>query len=296
MDAGEPIRSAARAARTTAATLDRIVRAEDRLMAALGVTAGELTPEGIRKARQILGNLLLGRAAEIAFETIYREVMRTNELELVDLREARNDTDYRVLNGQRRSVYRLNIKFHGSAFRRAPELVGLQPEDCFALATYKIYSAQLKQAEERLPYIFAIVGVPGLTGESVGERMEDRATMLVALLHASPRAQRKRDIEDAIVGRLVSTNDRVFTETYSLVHAAKWYVLSANKAVKLLRGKLFDRVFALKVRGFARVFRGAELDMHFSLREDLTPLAEFLRTLREEGPTKVSAMLTGGDY
>jgi hypothetical protein len=272
------------------------VEADDRVLACLGATPAAVTADGIRKSKQILGNLLLGRCAEIAFETIYREEMRTNELELVDLREARNDTDYRVLNGQRRPVYRLNIKFHGSSFRRAPELVGLRPEDCFALATYKIYSAQLKQAEERLPYIFAIVGVPGLTGESVGERFQHALVDLVALLHASPRAQRKRDIEDTIVNSLVNTRDVVFVETYSLVHDAKWYVLSASKAVKLLREKLFDRVFALKIRGFARVFGRAELDMHFSLQEDLVPLTAFLRTLREEGPTKVSAMLTGGDY
>ena len=47
-------------------------------------------------------------------------------------------TDYRVLNGGGRQVFRLNIKFHGTLFGKAPELVGLDSEDCFPLATYKI--------------------------------------------------------------------------------------------------------------------------------------------------------------
>ena len=46
----------------------------------------------------------------------------------------------------------------------------------------------------------------------------------------------------------------------------------------------FERVFALRVRGFAPRFPGAALDMHFSLSPDLTPLHRFLDTAgRTEG-------------
>ena len=64
--------------------------------------------------------------------------MHSEEFELRDLREGRTDTDYRLYNGRGRPIYRVNIKFHGSPFRRAPEMVGLESDDCFALATYKI--------------------------------------------------------------------------------------------------------------------------------------------------------------
>lgn len=289
------VRAAARAVRTTAASLTKAVESADPVREILQVDPANLPAESIRKSKQILGNLLLGRCAEVAFENIYREEMRTHELHLRDVRESRNDTDYRVFNGQGRKMYRLNIKFHGSPFRRAEELVGLQPEDCFALATYKIHSAQLKQAEEKLPYIFAIVGVHGLTAEAVGERLSPQFVELVALLHESSKATKKRDVEDAVVNHLAETNDPVFSEMYERVRRADWYILSANKAVKLLREKLFERVFALRLRNFARAFGRAELDMHFSLSGDLTLLAVFLRTLRE-GPTKVAAMLTNGDY
>ena len=70
----------------------------------------------------------------------------------------------------------------------------------------------------------------------------------------------------------------------------------ARRADKLLRELLFERVFALRMRGFARVFGGAELDMHFSLSKDLIPLKQFLATLREGGPQRVTTLMERGDY
>ena len=89
----------------------------------------------------MLGGLLLGRCAELAFERIYKTEMESDEFELRDLREGRTDTDYRLYNGRGRPIYRINIKFHGAQFRQAREWVGLEPRDCFALATYKINGA-----------------------------------------------------------------------------------------------------------------------------------------------------------
>ena len=86
------------------------------------------------------------------------------------------------------------------------------------------------------------------------------------------------------------------TVGFRLAQELFWYMLSARRADRLVREKLFDRVFALRVPGFARAFRGAELDMHFSLSEDLTPLPEFLAALRDRGPQAVSTILERGDY
>ena len=70
--------------------------------------------------------------------------------------------------------------------------------------------------------------------------------------------------------------------------------LSARRADNLLREKLFERAYALRVPRFAQNYRGAELDMHFSLSSDLTPLTEFLEVLREYGmPGLVSRLERG---
>lgn len=51
----------------------------------------------------------------------------------------------------------------------------------------------------------------------------------------------------------------------------------------MLREKLFERVYVVRVRAFARNYRNAELAMLLSLAQDLTPLKVFLTSAREGG-------------
>jgi hypothetical protein len=227
---------------------------------------------------------------------MYKQHMHTTELELRDLREGRSDTDYRLFNGKGRPVYRVNIKFHGSLFRRAQEMVGLAPEDCFALATYKIHGALQKQMDDQLPYIFVIVSVPDLTAESVGSRVPKELLDFVSRVTAADGIPKKRDMEDRVVEVLQSEGHPAFASTRDQIARARWFVLGAKKADKLLREKLFDRVFALRTRNFSRQFGGAELDMHFSLSEDLTPLSTYLEMLRDAGYPRVTTLLERGEY
>jgi hypothetical protein len=294
--AGDSLSAVSKAVGTTQNRLAEVVGAPDPIREVLGLTPEEVIEEQLRRARQILGQLLLGRCAELAFENIYRSEMHAQEFELRDLRESRTDTDYRLYNGEGRPIYRINIKFHGAQFRRAQELVGLDPLDCFALATYKIHSALQKQEQERLPYFFAIVGVPELTGEVVGRSFPLRFIEAVALMHQAPRARRIRDFEDAVIEHSVQARSSEFEETYHRILNADWYILSARKANQLLRDLLFERVYALRIRGFAQQFRAAELDMHFSLSTDLVKLRDFLATLRNEGLTKVATLMERGEF
>lgn len=290
---------AARRAGTTPRRLTQLCEAREPLSELLGGTVLELMPEFEGRVRNTLGQLLIGSLAERVFEDLYRSTVGNSELELRDDRSTRGDTDYLVFNGRGRQVFRINIKFHGSLFRRSRDLVGLDPEDCFALATYKIYAALKKQDTEHLPYIFVIVGVPGLTGNLVGQSLPGETVELSALSHASRKVTGKRMIEDQIVARLTG-EPAVFgfeavTEHYlHEIRGARWFVLSARRAYNLLRELLFDRAYALRVRAFARNYPGAELDMHFSLSDDLCPLDEFLAVLRDHGmPGLVSRLERG---
>lgn len=290
---------AARAAGTTPARLRQLAEAADPAAEVLGSSIGELSSAPDTRVRGILGQLVIGNIAERVFEDFYRSTVGTGELELRDDRGARGDTDYLVLNGSGRQVFRLNIKFHGSQFRRAKELVGLDPEDCFALATYKIHGALVKQNTEHLPYIFVIVGVPGLTGAIVGASIPDELVQLCLITSQSRLVTGKRTIEDQIVDRLVSDPDAfafrsAVDEYFGLIQQAGWFVLSARRASNLLKENLFERAFALRVPRFALNYRGAELDMHFSLSEDLRPLDEMLLILRDRGmPGLVSHLERG---
>lgn len=133
-----------------------------------------------------------------------------------------------------------------------------------------------------------IVGVPGLTGASAGAAIPEDLGHLVSLVHAASGVPGKRAIEERVVAHLLDVDQGEPFHTdlsgfQQAIQAARWYVLSARRAGMLLREKLFDRVYAVRVRAFARNYRNAELDMHFSLTQDLTPLKVFLEGARERG-------------
>lgn len=118
LDGARRVRSSQDAARvapsvkTTRKRLEALAGAADPILALFACDlASAATAEASRRPRDMIGQLLLGELAERAFEAIYKETMGTDELKLEDAREARTETDYRVLNGQQRPVFRINIKF-----------------------------------------------------------------------------------------------------------------------------------------------------------------------------------------
>lgn len=80
----------------------------------------------------------------------------------------------------------------------------------------------------------------------------------------------------------------------SQVAAAPWHVLSARRANQILRERLFERVFAVRVKSFARSYGGAQLNMRFSLSQDMTPLQRFLGIIRDKGLHGITAELERG--
>ncbi|MGD9602335.1 MAG: hypothetical protein AB7O21_00680 [Gammaproteobacteria bacterium] len=290
----QPNRRLAARAKKIAALLD----APDALQLAVGLAQGSaLSEKLVTRAETMLGQLLLGNLAEQAFEHIYRTVIGTTELTLEDDRSARNDTDYRVLNGGRRQVFRINIKLHGARFRNASDMVNLEPEDCFPLATYKIHHGLQKQEQEVLPYLWVVIDCP-IAATEVGKQIPRPWVGLIALAYASKEIKRKRKLEERVVEHLLDSTTEPFvqvvTRLRSEVAAACWYVLSARRANQILREKLFERVFAVRVKSFARNYAGAELNMHFSLRHDMTPLQRFLGIIKDKGLHGITAELERG--
>src|SRR5689334_23212515 len=61
-------------------------------------------PKPLKLAKRGLGQMLLGSVAEQAFERLYKRELGTDDLALEDSRQERDDTDYRVLNGNKKPV------------------------------------------------------------------------------------------------------------------------------------------------------------------------------------------------
>ena len=260
-------------------------------------TAGSADMVG--RARRGIGQMLLGTLAERSFEESYRNIVQTDELRLEDNTLGRTDTDYRVFNGRDRPVFRINIKFHGSPFRRAEDLVGLPPDDCFALATYKIHSATNKQEEEFIPYLFVVVSVPGLAGDHAGALVPEDLAHLTSLYMRSSQPH-KRDFEDLVVRHMIDSPQEAsikaaLDDIWTRIDTARWRIISARRADQLLHDLLFERVYAVRVRGFTSNYRRAEVDMHFSIRNDLAALEEMLEVLRDHGLQGLTARIERGD-
>ena len=297
---GEDALAIAREIRSTRRKVLQVANAHDPISAVFGsdlTAAGD--EEALAKARRGIGQMLLGTLAERSFEATYRSIVQTDELRLEDARSGRTDTDYRVFNGQDRPVFRINIKFHGSLFHKASELVGLGSDDCFPLATYKIHSAIQKQHEENLSYLFLVVSIPGLTGASAGAGAPEDLVHL-ASLYMNSRLPGKRDFEDLIVRHLVDTQQEDPTATAigtirRRIDRSPWRVISARRADQLLQDRLFDRVYALRVRGFASNYRRAEVDMHFSISNELRSLTGMLEILRDHGLQGLTSRIERGE-
>jgi hypothetical protein len=292
---GEDIKAVAGKLNTTAGYLTPLAKASDPVAILCKTTLdGAADPGRVAARRENLGKLLLGALAERVFEKLYKQAFGAEELRLEDARPGHTDTDYRVFNGSDRPIFRLNIKFHGTLFQIAKGMVNLEPKDCFALATYKIHQGMEKQQKEVLPYVFAIVSVPGLTAEVVGASIPEELVHLSCLAFAAELSGRRK-VEDAIVHHLIEHPQpevvaRAIEDYGARIEAVEWRVISARKADKLLRELLWERVFALTRRGYART----QVNMHFSLSGDLTSLAEFLRLWRERGPQGLASVLERG--
>jgi hypothetical protein len=260
-------------------------------LAAFVPFAERTTPDELRRRRIGIAQMLLGTLAERRFEEISDDVTGRGVLCVEDHRPSRSDTDYRLLNGNGNPICRLNIKFHGTVFRDAPRYVGLEPHDCFALATYKINNALKRQEEDRLPYVFLVLSVLDLNIAAVAHLVPDDYVWALAVLNG------KRVVEEEIVERLRSGEHRArFEPVFARMPDGVFRVISAAKAYKLLKDKLFERVHALTLKNFTRRFRNAEVDMHLSLSDELTPVRTFLELLVKESPQKFAVRLYIGDY
>lgn len=167
----------------------------------------------------------------------------------------------------------------------------VDPVDCFALATYKVNNALKRQQDERLPYVFLVLSVPDLNINDVADLVPDDYVWALAVLKG------KRLLEEQIVERLRSPQHRAHFETvFARMPDGVFRIISAAKAYKLLKDHLFERVHALTLKGFTRRFRNAEVDMHFSLSRELTPVRVFLELLAKESAQKFAVRLYIGNY
>ena len=141
----------------------------------------EPKPERIQRACGSIAQMFVGSLAEEHFLFVANEALRKHGFHATDDRVGRTDTDFRLVDANEHPVCRFNIKFHGTLFRESREYVDLEPEDCFALATYKIHGALNRQDQEFLPYVFSILSVPEFPRSLIEKSISDDFAWLSAI-------------------------------------------------------------------------------------------------------------------
>ena len=102
-----------------------------------------------------------------------------------------------------------------------------------------------------------------------------------------------RATEEAIASRLLG--EPWANEVRVHIQQAGFRVISARRADALMRRQLFDRVHALRLRGFNNLFRGAEINMHLSLSREMIAFEEFLELLATRGERELTVRLDRGE-
>lgn len=69
----------------------------------------------------------------------------------------------------------------------------------------------------------------------------------------------------------------------------------AAEYVNLLRERLFERVHALRLRGFNQLFRGAEINMHLSLSNEMIAYRDFRKILAGRGSLEMARRRDRGE-
>ena len=111
VEGGADVSYAAKVVGTTVTRLMEVATAPDVVRVRASGNEFDLRPDAIIRLRRNVGQLVLGRAAEIAFQDICEAGIDPNEFSMTDVRQGRTNTDFRLLNGGGRPLYRFNVKF-----------------------------------------------------------------------------------------------------------------------------------------------------------------------------------------
>lgn len=243
----------------------------------------------VERHLQIFSNLLVAQLGEEIFMPLMGEAMIGMGYRVVDRRAAHAEQDFDIQDEADHPALSVNVKVHSSQFRNAPQVVGLAADDCFALALYKILSAFKQGRETGVPFLFLVSIRWGIVEEVVRRVPADLGEVVELVFRA--RAQGKRRAEDRLVQHAVQRLREIGTWDElidMLAHEGDHRVLSAKKALDLFMDRFDPRCPALSIREFGRAFGGqrgvaAEINMHFSITEEMEPLERALSNLEREG-------------
>ncbi len=189
-------------------------------------------------------------------------------------------TDYTLVEGDIRIP--VNVKNAGTRFERAQQLVGLDPDDCLPIPAYKAYAATEK--EPRLIYAVSVdFGLVNCISETLPLLFTPQEALVWDLLNRFSGTL-LRSAEDTFIYTVAAKyEDRLVAVAGDL----PFHVASARKAIRVLQQKP-ERTPGIGLRAWG-TGASAEVNVHLSLREDMTPWAAIEQLILDQGLARVVA-------
>lgn len=158
----------------------------------------------------------------------------------------------------------VNVKTASTAFEKARDLVGLEPDDCIPIPVYKASGAL-----ETLPSLLYVVSVDFSLIKSLDRLLPELFTSdekIVWELLNKHEGARLRTAEDAFV---FSTVRRHWERIRDEIKDNPFHAVSARKAIRILQTKP-KRTPGIGLRAWG-TGANAEVNVHLSIMEDTTP-------------------------
>lgn len=190
--------------------------------------------------------------------------------------------DFTILNGE--CSLPINVKTASTAFEKARDLVGLEPDDCIPIPVYKASGAL-----ETLPSLLYVVSVdftlvPTLN-RLLPELFSSDERIVWDLLNRYEGA-RLRTAEDAFVFTMVRRHWEQIRET---IQDKPFHAVSARKSIRVLHTKP-KRTPGIGLRAWG-TGASAEVNVHLSIREDTTPWNDVATRIAARGLADVIAAI-----
>ena len=231
--------------------------------------------DALNSPSQAFQNLVVGRITEVVFRKEHLQPLEVAGFNVEDLHERGENRDFAVQQGGLELP--INVKTASTMFRKAKEVVGLDPSDCIPIPAYKAVGVS-----ERVPDLVYV----DLIDFSFRQRVDDFMGGLqgsAGLLWNVLSWYGGKGVRKAQDGYVAELFDLYEEKLVSLApEASSWRVISAQRVLAIMRDKP-RRCPGLGVRAAGMGGFNAEVNIHVSVKNETVPWQDVSEMLQQGG-------------
>lgn len=245
------------------------------IRAASPVVIGLGTSVRLNKPRAAFRNLVVGTIAEGVFESTQLRPLEKYGFKIIDYHEKGENRDFGV--NKDNLELPINVKTASTVFRNALKTVGLDPEDCIPVSTYKALGGS-----KRVPNLIYVDLVDFALREKVDAFVESLVGPPAILwdLFSWYAGKGAKQAQDQYIKQLFSEH-RPALEAF-VDDASNFRVISAKKVVALMH-QMPHRVPGLGIKAAGTGTFNAEVNLHISVSRETQPWADVANLIVEHG-------------